>query len=1824
MIGKRQWKRRSIGQRALSAVLSAVLAATSFACLGSVTGYAEDNVANGSSRSAVTNPYGLMDNIQDGTILHCFDWKYTDIMAELPNIAAAGFTSVQTSPAQPGGNHDPDAATGIWWWLYQPLSFSIGTNYLGTKDELQALCTAADQYGIKIIVDIVANHLAGDHTYIQDDLKDSQYWRPSQDNTYWNNVTNRYKTTHKDLGMPDIVSENAYVQQCVKAYVQELKSVGVDGLRWDTLKHIQVPSEDCDFFKTVLQDSGMYSYGESLGDPGGNNDTHNVALMTEYTSLMSVTDDVYGNKLRRAFATGNLSADYSTGNWVNRGMSANKLVYWGESHDTWSNDETGNGGDYYSYSNLTDQNIVDRVYAVMASRTDSTSLYFSRPDATIKNQILAGVKGSTHFTSLEVAAVNHFHNAFVGKSEYCSRYGNIVYTERGTKGVILVSAAGGVTDIAVPANRMADGTYTDQVSGNTFTVNGGYIMGTTDETGIAVVYNPNDIEDNAAPSTLYMKPNSKWTESCSRYAAYFFNNNNQNQWFSMTSAGSGVYSVATPAGNWTNVIFCGMNANSTNSWANKVYQTNDLAFPSGNNVLYIVKSGTGNNGGGDWDTYPYHTHTYSNTPVWHWNGTDSAVADFSCTQSGCSRHQYAEAASVKTIDSDGYHYTATVSFNGNTYTDVKTLPRTRTSVLYLKPNTNWTKANARLAAYVWSSGTEQKIWLTLTDDDGDGIYSADLPNYATIDWDGVIFCRMNPYYAQNAWGSSSDDPKRVWNQTADQVIPLNGNNCYEITESENNWDGTGTWNAYTPVVVHTHTYGAPEWIWEDDFSGASAVFACTGCDDEQYENAEVSVVLGDGICTYTAAVTRDGTDYTDIQTVNDVTAAMLSKCEAYKKLSTDNQGLYRRLLTFARSVVRGEQTSSVFTYTPDFQTTWTSAELGLGSTATSDEAFAAVSTKITELFPYSNRSDMEAIMNALMADWPYEFYWFASKKGYTYSQETVGLSGYGSTGAWTITLSAQPSFNVTMQVSLNYQNGTTTSFDTTAINTVKNTVPAIAQTIVTQYANASDYAKLQGYAQAICQATDYNNLAAAGGTNTYDVDPWQLVYVFDNKPATTVVCEGYSKAFKYLCDLTTFNSSLVKCYLVSGTLGGFDSNGKISYGAHMWNVVTMEDGKNYLVDVTNSDECTGRSDANDAFILNGGDTDDNGLYVMDNRDSTYDDTLYFLYDAETEALWGDGILTLSSTNYEATTTTYTVTWENWDGNVLETDTDVEAGTMPSYNGATPTRVDTAQYTYTFAGWSPTITAVTGDVTYTATFTETARQYTITWKMDDGSTIDTTTVAYGATPTHTDAVKNADAQYTYTFNGWTPSITAVTGEATYTAQFTATPIQTETIYYLVGAMNGWAENPDYVFVRNEGCTTAEEYMLTNVELAANAEFKVKSSKNDWFPGGSTPNDTVTAAGTYTIYFRPNWDGTGSWYYGAIYAQNVTPYTVIFDPANNDAVTTRTVTYGNTATAPETAPTKYGYDFVGWYNGDEAYDFTTPVTSNLTLTAHWEETQVSITYTDINGIDTVTRVGMLTGTYTLPAAPYLDGYDFDGWTVNSVPYKDKDNAVAQINYLVRNGSPVAVRVVYNKQAATYKLIVANGTIKDTDGTTESRYQASEQIYVVADDDSEGHIFSCWKASYGGTDEVVVGYERTYVFRMPTKGITLTACYVSQAEDVADKCGTGYIETVKKLAANKMSFVSILSVPNGCQMLKAGIVVQKASELDGEELTTANAKATRFSDTSNNHYSLFKYTWTLTTSNTTTEWSVRPYLEYRDQNNVVQTVYGDTVTASLSSIS
>lgn len=141
--------------------------------------------------------------------------------------------------------------------------------------------------------------------------------------------------------------------------------------------------------------------------------------------------------------------------------------------------------------------------------------------------------------------------------------------------------------------------------------------------------------------------------------------------------------------------------------------------------------------------------------------------------------------------------------------------------------------------------------------------------------------------------------------------------------------------------------------------------------------------------------------------------------------------------------------------------------------------------------------------------------------------------------------------------------------------------------------------------------------------------------------------------------------------------------------------------------------------------------------------------------------------------FKEETRKYTVTWKNYDGTVLKEE-ELLYGTTPDYTGATPTKADTVEHTYTFDSWSPAVASVTENTTYTASFKEEKRKYNVTWKNDDGSVIRTDQVAYGDVPNFGETVPTREntPQYAYTFASWTPNIVAVTGDVEYQATYTS--------------------------------------------------------------------------------------------------------------------------------------------------------------------------------------------------------------------------------------------------------------------------------------------------------------------------------------------------------------------------------------------------------------------------------------------------------------------
>ena len=588
----------------LTSVVLALCLLLSAATVGVVTASAED---------AAYETYAQA-SIRGSNILHCFNWSYNQIKANLSDIAKAGYTAVQTSPVQSPKDYNSSwtDTSEQWWKLYQPLGFSVSNNsWLGTKAELTSMCAEADKYGIKVVVDVVANHLAnngtdgGTYSYInsgvESDLKNANYYHTNNTRT---NDNNRYNITQYHLGMPDLNTGNSYVQQRALGLLEECIDCGVDGFRFDAAKHIELPTDQSNFrsnfWPTVINGATAYAqeegketpfyYGEILGGAGTD--------ISNYTQYMAVTDNYTGDlALDKAYWA--YAPDLANGSY-HKGASAADSLLWVESHDTYMGDA---GSAWTGNTASVENNIINRAWAIVGARAESTALFFARPNSSMGYASTDG-----NWKSKAVAEVNKFKNHFAGTSEYLASSGDkVAYIERGTKGVVISKLDGG-GQVSLTAHQMQDGTYTDYVTGGTFTVSNGVISGNVDSQGVAVVYNAEDSAGNFIEAdTLYLDPGiSSWKQSGQRYAMFVFNSSSS-AWASMADSDSdGIYEAAVPSGNWTGVIFCTMDGSDpTNSWDNKTDQTADL-FPTDGNDLFTVTgadSGDSSKFNGAWSVY---------------------------------------------------------------------------------------------------------------------------------------------------------------------------------------------------------------------------------------------------------------------------------------------------------------------------------------------------------------------------------------------------------------------------------------------------------------------------------------------------------------------------------------------------------------------------------------------------------------------------------------------------------------------------------------------------------------------------------------------------------------------------------------------------------------------------------------------------------------------------------------------------------------------------------------------------------------------------------------------------------------------------------------------------------------------------------------------------------------------------------------------------------------------------------------------------------------------------------------------------------------------
>ena len=434
----------------------------------------------------------------DDVILHAWSWSFDTIAANMKDIAEAGYAYVQTSPAntcfvgEDGGmalfSQPGDTVKGKWYYYYQPTDWKIGNYLLGSRDQFKSMMDSAAKYNVKVIVDVLPNHTAVDHTAVlpsldeavggHDKLFHANGFTPIRD------YNDRYECTTGEMGgLPDVNTENPDFQHYYMTYVNDLLSLGVKGFRYDTAKHIGLPSDPLDSLATrnnfwdvatgredvkglrlAVPADSLFIYGEVLQDKN--------VKETEYAEYMDLTASAYGHALRNVLGNSDFKAD-SLLNW-HHPVDGKHLVTWVESHDTYANEHESAG--------LTDEQI-RMGWVFLTARQNGTPLFFSRPAGSTRENYWGnnrvGARGNDEFKHPEVVAVNKFRRDMKGQPETISATDNgaVIEVSRGTAGAVIINITGENQTVENLATSLPDGEFTDVVNGNTFTVTDGQLSG---------------------------------------------------------------------------------------------------------------------------------------------------------------------------------------------------------------------------------------------------------------------------------------------------------------------------------------------------------------------------------------------------------------------------------------------------------------------------------------------------------------------------------------------------------------------------------------------------------------------------------------------------------------------------------------------------------------------------------------------------------------------------------------------------------------------------------------------------------------------------------------------------------------------------------------------------------------------------------------------------------------------------------------------------------------------------------------------------------------------------------------------------------------------------------------------------------------------------------------------------------------------------------------------------------------------------------------------------------------------------------------------------
>ena len=505
-----------------------------------------------------------------------------------------------------------------------------------------------------------------------------------------------------------------------------------------------------------------------------------------------------------------------------------------------------------------------------------------------------------------------------------------------------------------------------------------------------------------------------------------------------------------------------------------------------------------------------------------------------------------------------------------------------------------------------------------------------------------------------------------------------------------------------------------------------------------------------------------------------------------------------------------------------------------------------------------------------------------------------------------------------------------------------------------------------------------------------------------------------------------------------------------------------------------------------------------------------------------------------------------------------------------------------------------------------------KKYTVNWMNHDNTVLETDEdLEYGTTPEYNGPTptKEPDNNYVYIFSGWNSDVKAVTENTSYIATFET---RQRLNYVTVEAhdVNGYDVPADlkgggaYEYGKTATLTAPQIVGYSFVGWYEKVSDSVFSTSNTY---SHTVDGPINLIAKYKPISKVNIQINGG--------RN---YTINGDECSNTYYNQHYLGDRITVVSNEENFAFWQNDYGMIVSRSKEYTFTVTGTDKIiAVTNTVLQTKASIVWE--SAYNQIIKSVQLKEDQTTdePNLPSINGGKAIGWDYDcdGIYDPEKDTLEAAKQSAFNNDNHVIViKPIYELNNNTYMITVNGGTITKGTPNDDGTFTLNTTVAVTADEPVAGQKFSHWRdGAYK-----VVSYNKTYSF-FADRNLTLYAVYVDASETV-DAVGTTEIINMYKDTENqRLFFVSLSTVPQGCRIDKAGVIATNDARVAANPDTFSVESSTYVRGDATDSYS-HRFTWYKTKVNTGDTWYVRAYLVYTDKDGNTHEILGDIVSQTM----